>query len=191
MDLFRSMRERRSIRVFKKTLPPRDVIEEILDAATWAPSGMNRQNWYFVVVTGDVLTKILGASRRAFEEHLRESLSLVFKEKPEIVDSAREFFSTLGHAPVVILVYRTSTIEGDLTDIQSVAAAIQNLLLAAHAKGLGGCWMTGPTHLAEEINAAVGVSDKNLQAVIPIGYANEEPPAPRRRGNRLKWIGFE
>lgn len=191
MDLEQTIRERRSIRKFRTDPVPKRVIEEILDLAMWAPSGMNQQNWYFIVVRGDKLKKLLDISRRAFDQHTESDLSKVFSNKPQVIQVTKKFFYTFGNAPVVLLAYRTSTMEGELTDIQSVAAAIQNLLLAAHSKEIGGCWMTGPTYLEREINELVGVENMKLQAVIPIGYPDIHPPIPKRKPGKVRWIGFD
>lgn len=191
MDLELAIKERRSIRKFRTDPVPKAVIEDILRLSMWAPSGMNQQNWYFIAVTKEKLSKLLLISKRAFHEHIERSLSEIFRDQPQIVLTTERFFSTFGNAPVVLLAYRIPTVEGDLTDIQSVAAAIQNLLLAAHARGIGGCWMTGPTHLEAEINKLVAVKDMRLQAVIPMGYPDERPPAPKRKPERIGWMGFD
>ena len=191
MELRRAITERRSIRKFRPEPVPRSLIETILELAMWAPSGMNQQNWYFVVVRGEKLDRLREISKRAFDEHLAESLMKVFAHKPHVCEVTRGFFYTLGDASVVVLAYRGSTVEGEATDTQSVAAAIQNLLLAAHACGLGGCWMTGPLCLENEINELVGVEDLRLQAVVPIGHPEGHPPAPKRKEAKVKWIGFD
>ncbi len=191
MDLELAIKERRSIRKFRTDPVPKALIEEILRLAMWAPSGMNQQNWYFIAVTKEKLSKLLLISKRAFEEYIQRSLSQVFRDRPQIVRDTERFFSTFGNAPVVLLAYRIPTVEGDLTDMQSVAAAIQNLLLAAHARGIGGCWMTGPIHLEVEINKLMAVRDMKLQAIIPMGYPEERPPAPKRKPERIRWMGFD
>jgi nitroreductase len=191
MELEAAIRDRRSIRRFRMDPVPKELIEEILDLAFWAPSGMNQQNWHFVVVRGTRLRALRDISKRAFDEHVETSLTKVFTDRPQVVHATKRFFSTFGGAPVVILAYRTSTVEGESTDIQSVAAAIQNLLLAAHARGIGACWMTGPTHLEEDVNRVVGIDGMRLQAVIPMGYPDIRPPIPKRRDGKVKWIGFD
>lgn len=191
MDLEEAIKRRRSIRKFKPDPVPRRLIGEILDLAMWAPSGMNQQNWYFVVIKGDKLKRLADISRRAFDEHTKRNLLNVFRDKPQVIQATKNFFYTFGNAPLVLLVYRIPTVEGELTDIQSVAAAIQNLLLAAHAKGIGGCWMTGPAHLEKEINELVGVNQMKLQAVIPLGFPDVRPPTPKRKTGKVKWIGFD
>lgn len=191
MELYKAIKERRSIRRFQPTPVPQELIKKILEFAMWAPSGMNQQNWYFVVVTGEKLQELKKICKQAFDRYTEKTLSLVFKDNPKVIEYTRRFFYTLGDAPVVICAYRIQTLEGDLTDIQSVAAAIQNLLLAAHTEGLGTCWMTGPTHLEDEINKLFGIKDKKLQALITIGYPLFTPRAPERKGGKVEWIGFE
>jgi len=72
----------------------------------------------------------------------------------------------------------------------SASALIQNLLLAAHARGLGTCWMTGPKYMEKEINELLGMTDKELVSVVPIGYPDQSPPAPPRKNKVVRWIGF-
>ncbi|MBC7188457.1 MAG: nitroreductase family protein [Calditrichaeota bacterium] len=191
MELEEAIRRRRSVRSFKADPVPRSVVEHLLELAQWAPSGMNQQNWYFVVVTGPRVEALRRLATKAFDEHVRPHLEQVFPDKPQVVEATGRFFRTLGGAPVVICAYHAPTVEGELTDLQSVAAAIQNLLLAAVAHGLGACWMTGPVHLAEEINSITGVHDKKLQAIIPLGYPEGQAPTPKRKPERVLWIGWE
>ncbi|MCK4584288.1 nitroreductase family protein [candidate division WOR-3 bacterium] len=191
MELKEVIKNRRSIRKFKDTHIQKEKIEGLLNLAMWAPSGMNRQNWYFVVVEGKVKDKLIEVSKRAFKEFISESLKEVFKDRETVIKESEKFFYNLGNAPVVICVYRSRTIEGELTDIQSVAAAVENLLLLIHEEGLGGCWMTGPVHLENEINKILCVKGKKLQAIIPLGVPDIIPPTPKRKGGRIEWIGWD
>ncbi len=191
MELEEAIRKRRSVRSFKRDPVPRDVLQKVLDLAQWAPSGMNQQNWYFVVVRGPKVDQLRQVAREAFAEHVRPHLERVFADRPQVIEATGRFFDQLGGAPVVLCVYHTPSVEGPLTDLQSVAAAVQNLLLAACQEGLGACWMTGPVHLAEKINHITGVHDKQLQAIVPIGYPAVEPIAPKRKQDRVLWIGWD
>jgi nitroreductase len=150
---------------------------------------MNLQNWFFLVVTGVQKDNLVEIASKSFE-HIEPVLNEVFAEKPKVRAFTRKFFKRLGGAPVLVFAYYEPTRERPETSIQTVAAAIQNLLLAAHAEGLGACWMTGPVHVKKKINAFLGVDDKDLVAVIPLGYPDELPPAPKRRPNRVRFIGF-
>jgi nitroreductase len=150
---------------------------------------MNLQNWYFLVIGGTRKDALVDIASRSYD-YVGPVLQRVFAEKPEVVSFTKTFFKRLGGAPVVVCAYYEPSKERSETSIQTVAAAIQNLLLAAHAEGLGACWMTGPVHVAEEINEFLGISNKTLVAVIPIGYPDQSPPAPRRRPGRVVYEGF-
>jgi len=191
VELKDAILNRRSIRKFKDRKISKEKIEELLKLAMWAPSGMNRQNWYFIVIKDEKKEKLIEISREAFDSFILKSLKIVFKNGEGIIRASEEFFSTLGNAPMVICAYRTKTVEGELTDIQSVAAVIENLLLLLYEAGLGGCWMTGPVHLENAINELLGVEDMKLQALIPIGVPDILPPSPRRKEGRIKWIGWD
>ena len=189
MDLYEAIKGRRSIRKFRPDPIPREVLQRVLEMAIWAPSGMNLQNWYFVVMTGERkqgLVEIVSSGYHHIEPVLKE----VFAEKPEVLTFTSRFFKRLGGAPVLVFAYYEPTKERPETSVQTVAAAIQNLLLAAHADGLGACWMTGPVHVGKQINEFLGIHDKTLVAVIPMGYPDESPPAPKRKLNRVVYEGF-
>ncbi len=191
MDLETAIKGRRSVRKFLDKPVPREIVQKIFDLAIWAPSGMNRQNWHFIVLRGEKVARVKEVAHKSFEQHIRAKLEKIFVNRPEIVDLNSKFSSNLGGAQVVVCVYRAPTIEGDLTDLQTVAAAIQNFMLAAYQEGIGACWMIGPVYLAEEIDAITGVTDKKLQAVLPIGYPDGEFPVPKRREGRVEWIGWD
>jgi nitroreductase len=189
MDLYEAIEGRRSIRKFKKTPISRKLMEKIFDVALWAPSGMNRQSWKFYVVAGESkeeLVRICSGSIQNLEPFLKK----IFTEKPKVVEATRDFFRTLGNAPIVVCAYFEPSRLKDATGYQNVAAAIQNLLLVAHSEGLGSCWMTGPVYMEDEIDRFLGVDNLNLVAVIPMGYPDETPPAPPRRPDRIVYRGL-
>ena len=143
MELYEAIKGRRSIRRFKPDPVPKEVLDRILEMAIWAPSGMNLQNWYFLVVTGERKDALVGLASKSYD-YIEPVLKEVFAERPPVVEAAKKFFSRLGGAPVLVFAFYEPTRERPETSVQTVAAAIQNLLLAAHAEGLGTCWMTGP-----------------------------------------------
>jgi len=189
MDLYEAIKGRRSVRRFKPDPIPKEIVEKIFEMALWAPSGMNLQNWYFIVMTGEKKEALVQVTSKGYD-HIEPVLKEVFAEKPIVVEATKKFFKRLGGAPVLVFAYYEPTREKPETSFQSVAAAIQNLLLSAHAEGLGACWMTGPLHVAEQINEMLGIRDKNLVAVIPIGYPDQSPPAPKRRPGRVVYEGY-
>ena len=188
MELTEAIKGRRSIRKFKAQGVPREKLEKILNLALWAPSGMNRQDWFFLVVQGqkkDEMLKICGSAFEVF----RPRLEKVFADKPKIVEGMKQFFQTYGGAPVFILAYAGKG-SADQWDTNSTAVAIQNLMLAAHAEGLGTVWTDGILVKEAEINALMGVEGRKLVAVLPVGYPDEAPRVPPRREGRMQWVGF-
>ncbi len=192
MDLFECVehviKTRRSHRFYQDRPVEREKLEKLIELAMWAPSAMNRQQWFFVVVAGKRVKEVISIVEKGYD-YILPRLQKFFADKPKVIEQTRRFFKNLGNAPAVIFAYYTPTGD-DYSDVQSVAAAIQNILLAAHAMGLGTCWMTGPVHVEGEINKALGVEGKKLVAVITVGYPAKQPPTPPRRDNERKvvWI---
>jgi len=179
LDLARS---RRSIRRYLDEPVPRELIEKILDAACWAPSAHNRQPWRFAVIeraeTKHALASAMGEKLRADLE--RDGVAQDIIEK----DIARSY-QRITSAPVVIIACMTTRDMDVYHDtrrkkaefvmtIQSVAMALQNLLLAAHALGLGACWMCAPLFVADTVREVLKLDeDWEPQALITLGYAAE------------------
>ena len=104
MELSEAIKGRRSVRKFKPQAVSRETLAKLLDLAVWAPSGMNRQEWFFVVVQGEKKDQLLNIFSSAFET-MRPNLEKVFADKPKIVAGMKQFFQTYGGAPVFIMAY--------------------------------------------------------------------------------------
>lgn len=163
MDVFEAIRGRRSIRRFT----PEDVDDEallkILDAARWAPSAGNLQPWRFIVV------RSRERRRRLAEAALGQRF---IEEAPvDIVVCADTRVSAWGYGP-----------RGErLYCIQDTAAATQNILLAAHALGLGTCWVGAFDE--RRVSEVVGLPDGvRPVAIVALGHPAESPPPRPRRG---------
>jgi nitroreductase len=162
MDVFECIKGRRSIRRFKKEDVSEELVERVLAAARMAPSAGNMQDWSFIVIRDE-------------------------KMKKELAEAAhKQFF--LAAAPIVIVYLvdyrRSSTSYGkrgkELYALQDSGAAIQNLLLAAHALELGTCWVGAFDE--EIVHKLVGAPrDYRPVAIIPLGYPATKPPMTRRR----------
>ena len=188
MELSEAIKGRRSVRKFKSQAVSPETLAKLLDLAVWAPSGMNRQEWFFVVVQGEKKDQLLNIFSSAFEA-MRPNLEKVFADKPKIVAGMKQFFQTYGGAPVFIMAYAGKGPSGQW-DTNSTALAVQNLLLAAHAEGLGAVWTDGILIKEAEINAALGIQGRKLVAAVPVGYPDEIPRVPPRREGRVQWVGF-
>ena len=189
MDLYEAMHKRRSHRLYRPDMPPREALERVIDAALWAPSGMNTQCWNLTVMAGKVRDDFVALINRSIEKlvPIMQQTGVTEKSQKRVV----AFFKNLGDAPVVIAV--TVWQWGDATgaaNIQSGAALMQNLLLAAHAEGLGTCWMTAGSLVENEVLDFLGKPDQQLLAITPIGYSAKEPPVPPRKPREVRWLGF-
>ncbi len=185
MDLFTAIRERRSCRKFLPDSVPEDVIEKILEAGTWAPSPANNQPWEFVVITNrDVIGKIHDDS---------VACKKVIFEKSGWKWLDRYQLGFVKEAPVLIAVVadpkKTGAdmfLEGGgLAYQHGCAAAIQNMLLAAHALGLGTLWFTLFDQNA--LRAALSIGEgKEVQALICLGKPGAAPVQTPRTGVKEK-----
>ncbi|UCH37898.1 MAG: nitroreductase family protein [Candidatus Bathyarchaeota archaeon] len=161
MDVFQAIRERRSIRRFRSEPIPEKNIDEILDAARWAPSAGNRQPWEFIIIRDPQIKRYLCSA--AHGQNCIEMAPLA------IVICANEM--------------RSAKIYGDrgrrFYSLLDAAAAIQNMLLASHAHGLGACWIGAfdDEGVQQILNLPLDVKPI---AIVPLGYPDENPEPPLR-----------
>ena len=124
-------------------------------------------------------------------DKFRPDLKKRFANHPETVTQTENFLNTLGHAPVCILAYFLKDSYPDRDGaMQSVSAAIENLLLAAWAEGLGSCWLSAPQKLGfgPELQARFAPDKGEFVAAITLGYSDESPNMPVRREGRYTFI---
>jgi nitroreductase len=185
MDTFDAIFTRQSIGEVKPDPVPVDVIEKLLSAAVQAPNHYKVRPWRFVV--------LIGAGR----ERLGEVLAQSFAEKsPEAPATAldKERAKPL-RAPVVIAVGVDKPTEPKVLEIENIcaaAAAVENLLLAAHALGLAAKWRTGEDARNPRLKEFLGFApDQHVLAILYIGHPVAEAGAVNRPGyeDRTAWIG--
>lgn len=175
--------QRRSIRRFQRRPVEPALIDKLLLAAHWAPSAHNRQPWRFVVML-DEHNKRLLAERMA--ERLAADLRASGVDEEAIAADTGRSRQRLTGAPVLVVmcltlqdmdVYpdaRRQSLERMMA-VQSAAMAAQNLLLAAHAAGLGACWLCAPLFCPDVIREALDLpGDLEPQGAIILGYPAEE-----------------
>lgn len=182
MDVLEAIRTRRSLRRY--TAQPVDdaLLTALLDAAIRAPSAHNRQPWRFAVVQEVTERERLAG---AMGERLRADLRADGVDPAAIEADAARSYARLTGAAVLIVVCLSMVDMDTYPDavrqgreqhmaVQSVAMAGQNLLLAAHAHGLGACWMCAPLFCPEVVRAALDLPpDWEPQGVITLGYPAE------------------
>lgn len=186
------LRTRRSVRRFRPDPVPEAEIAALVEAAAAAPSAGNRQPWRLLLVTSRERIDAMAEAVRAEVARLRAA---VREDAAPEADAYLENFLHFAGAPLVVApIHRrgpdllqaagaaASVSRGDAEALASVAAAIENLLLCAHALGLGACWMTGPLVAAEALGAILEVPRGwALSALVPVGAPAETPAPPRRR----------
>jgi len=182
------IKDRRSIRKYLDRPVPQRTIEEILDAARWAPSAHNAQPWRLTVLADKSVKHELA---KAMAESWAEDTA---KDGLEIEDDKlNNRIDRFTNAPVLILAClsiddmnkfsdeKRQTTERDLA-MQSIGAAIQNMLLTAHMNGLGTCWFCAPAFCKETVTKVLKIPDQiEPEALITMGYPAEKPPAPPRK----------
>jgi nitroreductase len=208
VDPFTLMRTRRSIRRFLPEAPPRDVIERLLDAAITAPSASNKQPWRFLVVTSLPLIGEMAADVREAVERIAQHI------EPASQGAFRaygDYFTRFERAPVVIVaLHRPLSVLSNLAEpalpaddcariaamerdsgLMGTAMALENLLLAAHALGLGASGMTGPLVAVDRLRARLEVPESwQIAALVPLGYPDEHPTPTERKAvaKVVRWI---
>ncbi len=184
-----AMLERRSIRRYRPDPVPEEIIEQLLTAATWAPSAHNRQPWRFVVMTRSETKHRLAM---AMGHRLRRDL-MADNVPQEIIDKdVGRSYQRITNAPLLILLCLTMADMDSYPDAkrqqnewimasQSTAMAGQNLLLATHALGLGGCWMCAPLFCPDVVARTLDLpAGWQPQALITIGYPAETKTKTRQ-----------
>lgn len=157
MDVFEAIYTRRSVRDFSDLAVEREKIQEILKAGSWAPSGLNNQPWRFVVVRSS--------------------------EKRAVLAGLTHYHRILLQAPVALAVFADrSAMYNDTKDHQAIGACLQNMLLAAHALGLGAVWLGEILKNAVAVRDALEISEQlELMAVLAVGYPDRNDQVSNRK----------
>ena len=178
-DLHQFLRTRRSIRRFIQRPVPASVIERILETTTYAPSAHSLQPWRFVVVA-DLSAK--NRLSKALTNKMRLDMTNAGAPQNEIDSRTERSLRRIDEAPVIILLCRDVTaVRGNepeevIMAIQSVATAGLQLMLAAHAEGLGSNWICWPLYAQEAARWALELPESwEPQAMFFLGYVEGEP----------------
>ncbi len=198
-DILDVIVSRKSIRRYKPDPVPDELIDKVLEAARWAPTGENYQPWRFIVVrdqetrnriadlarlgSGSRMTAwyCMGHMQERFagiEDPVKREKVLRFMYSGEVSAFAKD-------APVVIAVIGT-LMEGSVDVPYDLSAAIENICLEAHALGLGACWVHGPVastrdakKFKEILGIPTGLGQYKVIAYVSIGWPAEARKHPR------------
>jgi coenzyme F420-0:L-glutamate ligase / coenzyme F420-1:gamma-L-glutamate ligase len=184
MEMHGFLRSRRSIRRFQNKDVDFVTLNRILETTLYAPSAHNGQPWRLAIVSTPDTKKRLGDEMGI---HFRDDLTREGLPSDEIEKRIERSKYRINSAPVVITICLDETDMDEYSDlrrqqaettmgVQSVAMAGLQLLLAAHAEGLGGVWTCGPLFAPEAVRKALSLPKTWLpQGMLLIGYPNEVP----------------
>jgi nitroreductase len=156
-----AIKKRRSIRRYTEKMPNEEDIRKILEAAIWAPSGLNNQPWKFKVIND--------------------------KDEKDGLAKFTSYGKIIKRAQAAICVFLDKdTMYNREKDTMAIGACIQNILLQAHALGIGTCWLGEILNKKEQVEKYLKVRPAyELMAVITLGY-----PGEKAAGSRKKLKGF-
>jgi F420 biosynthesis protein FbiB-like protein len=189
------IRTRRSIRRYSPQPVSPGVVQRLLYAATFAPSAHNRQPWRFAVIASP---ESRAALARAMGERLRRDRLADGDPLEAIEADVNRSYARITSAAFVVVVCLTMQDMDRYPDsrrrqaeylmaVQGAAMAAQNLLLAAHAEGLGACWLCAPLFSPDVVQAALACPpDWEPQGLITLGFADGDPkPRPRKSAEEV------
>jgi F420 biosynthesis protein FbiB-like protein len=183
------LKTRRSVREFQARKVTRKITNELIDLARWAPSAHNTQPWRFAILESKELRNRLAREMgKAFKKDLERD-----HFAPEVIQARiQKSIERIVGAPLLILVClrrgernifpdrRRNRLEEHMAH-QSIGAAIQNILLGAHALGLGACWISAPLFCPRTIKRVLNIDTRwEPIALVLLGYPKECPKAPSR-----------
>lgn len=187
MEALEAIMTRRSVRKFKDKQIPDAVLDKILQAGTYAPSALALQPWAFVVVQDrQFLNKVSDYCKPIMISLMKDAHDGMSDEFRRLLESPG--YSLYYHAPTVIMVIGKSGSRFREIDCSLCA---ENLMLAAHALGIGSCWI-GSTEVAydnREIMAGFRIPEGySPVGTIVFGYPDETPEAHDKHAPKVTWI---
>ncbi|MGG0717306.1 nitroreductase [Robertmurraya massiliosenegalensis] len=177
MDALEALRTRRSIGRVQDKEVPKELIEKIIETATWAPNHVKTEPWRFFVLTGDGRKRLGDTLASIVEKDMDDPTTEDNKRK---IEKARK---NPFRAPVIIVAAVEPSEHPKVIlkeEYAAVNAGVQNMLIAAHALGLGAIWRTGKPCYDREASNLFGLSEKGeVLGFIYIGYPDMNPPAKK------------
>ena len=202
-ELEKLIKERRSIRKWKKNEVSDELLKKAVELATWAPNGGNYQGWHFIVVKNkEVIRKMADAVQSVADKiaswpeavswqedvHRYQKNASFFRKAPACIG----VFSGVYQSPLDKVLIARESFDREAkeilgfrksapTAVQSAAAAVTTLLLVFHHMGLGAVWLVSPIQAKKEIEAILNVpSNTDLICLIAVGYPDESPQKDRK-----------
>ena len=183
MELDVCIKGRRSVRTYKSEPVSKEQIEMVLEAGTWAPTGMNRQPWKFIVIEDKKLIKYVSDETKLLVQQAMPPIAKQFQTEADVV---------CYEAPVLILICTEKDKQWEHVNLLDSVLAAQNMFLKAYELGLGTCYM-GFVQLLNskpDVLKKIGIPDGyEMKVPFILGHPKTEQAAGKReQPNVLKWI---
>lgn len=189
METYNVILERRSTRKYKDIDISDDAVKTILSAGIAAPSSKNKQPWKFIITKGSSKEKALSAMERGIAN--AKSGNGLLPTRKHLIPSVENTLQAMKQAPVVVFVFNTevhhlfdcvSTEERfvEVSNILSIGAAIENMLIMANDLGVASLWICDTVFAYTELCECLGESNQ-LVSAIAFGYADEEPRSLKKK----------
>ena len=192
--MIKAIDDRRSIRKYTSEEIPQENIEEMIYAATLAPSAKNRQPWKFIVFKGTAKDELVQVMRQGIENE--KETHVLMPEWAFAIPDAENTVRVMGEAPCLIVVLNTNgktpftAIDNEkriveICDSLSIGAAIENMILAATEHDLGTLWIANTCFAYNDIVEYLDTEDQ-LIGIVAVGHSAEAPAKrPRKRMTRI------
>jgi len=184
MEIFEAIHGRTTVKKLKADKLPREIVEKLLSAGAQAPNHHKVRPWRFVVLSGDGLKKLGDVIAASFADR-NPGVPAEALEKPRALPL---------RAPTVIVVGADKPADSKIIEVENISAAsaaCQNILLAAHALGLGAIWRTGEWARDAKVKEFLGFApDQHIVGFIYLGYPDVMPDPYTRIGfeDRVTWV---
>lgn len=182
MELDVCIKNRRSVREYTDESVSKEQIQSILEAGTWAPTGMDRQPWKFIIIEDKKLLKLISDETKVVVKQMMPPLAEQFCTQEDII---------CYNAPVLVLVCTEKDKQWENLNLTDCVLATQNMFLKAYELGLGTCYM-GFVNLLNskpDVLQKIGVPD-NYQMMVPfiLGHPKAKQEQGKRNKPAVQWI---
>lgn len=199
-ELFKA---RRSIRKWQDRTVPEELLVQAVEAAGWSPNSGGKQPYHCYIITNAATIAAIGQAVQETTDYLAglcteemdrktverwQKTSCFFTKAPALIAVSATIYQSIADKLQVANMDEPRVAEINhyrqiaASRIQTVGAFVDHLLLAIHTLGLGAVWMAGPAQSKPAIEKILGMGEnEDFVALIPVGYAAEEPIAPARK----------
>ena len=183
MELDVCIKGRRSVRAYKDEPVSKEQIESVIEAGVWAPTGMNRQPWKFIIIEDKELIKYVSEETKILVQHAMPPIAKQFQTEADII---------CYNAPVLILVSTQKDKQWSQISLLDSVLAAQNMFLKAYELGLGTCYMGFVQLLNNKPDTLkkIGVPE-GYDMMVPfiMGHPKtKQGKGKRNKPNVLRWI---